>query len=73
MTCSEEEIQKYLNILQNYRDGLNIISPIKDEHISPKIPEKGSCENCGNIFSKKMVSDSARSVFIQLVVFLSKK
>ena len=30
MTYSEEEIQKSLNILQNYRDGLNIISPIKD-------------------------------------------
>ena len=41
MTYSEEEIQKYLNILQNYRDRLNIISPIKDEHISPKISEKG--------------------------------
>ena len=48
MTYSEEEIQKYLNILQNYRDGLNIISPIKDEHILPKTPEHVSCENCGN-------------------------
>ena len=48
MTYSEEEIKKYLNILQNYRDGLNIISPIKDEHIPPKTPEIVSCENCGN-------------------------
>ena len=47
MTYSEEEIQKYLNILQNCRDGLNIISPIKDEHIPPKTPERVSCENCG--------------------------
>ena len=42
MTYSEGEIQKYLNILKNCRDGLNIISPVKDEHIPPK------CENCGN-------------------------
>ena len=48
MTYSEEEIQKYLNILQNYRDGLNIISPVKDEHIPPKTPERVSCENYGN-------------------------
>ena len=48
MTYSEEEIQKYLTILQNYRDELNIISPIKDENIPPKIPERASCENCGN-------------------------
>ena len=74
MTYSEEEIQKYLNILQNYRDGLNIISPVKDENIPPKTPEKVSCENCGNThFSKMVVSDTARNVFIQLFVFLSKK
>ena len=48
MTYSEEEIQKYLNILQNYRDELNIISPVKDENIPPKTPERVSCENCGN-------------------------
>ena len=48
MTYSEEEIQKYLSILQNYRDGLNIISSLKDENIPPKTPEKVSCENCGN-------------------------
>ena len=39
MSYSEEGIQKYLNILQNYKDELNIISPIKDEHIPPKTPE----------------------------------
>ena len=48
MTYSEEEIQKYLNILQNFKDGLNIISPIKNENIPPKTPEHISCENCGN-------------------------
>ena len=48
MTYSEEEIEKYLNILQNFKDGLNIISPVKDENIPPKTPEKVSCENCGN-------------------------
>ena len=48
MTYSEEEIQKYLSILQNFKDGLNIISSVKDENILPKTPEKVSCENCGN-------------------------
>ena len=74
MTYSEEEIQKYLSILQNFEDGLNIISPVKDENIPPKTPERVSCENCGNTrFSKMVVSDIARNVFIQLVVFLSKR
>ena len=74
MTYSEEEIEKYLNILQNVNDGLNIISTVKDENIPPKTPEKVSCENCGNThFFKVVVLDFARSVFIQLVVFLSKK
>ena len=53
MSYSEEEIQKYLNILQNVNDGLNIISPVKDENIPPKIPEKVSCEN-SMLFSPKM-------------------
>ena len=48
MTYSEEEIQKYLNILQNVNDSLNVVSLIKDDHIPPKTPEKLSCENCGN-------------------------
>ena len=74
MTYSEEEIQKYLSILQNFKDGLNIISQVKDENISPKTPERVSCENCGNThFFKDGGYDIARSVFIQLVVFLSKK
>ena len=48
MTYSEEEIQKYLSILQNFKDGLNVYSSVKDKHIPPKIPQKVSCENCGN-------------------------
>ena len=48
MTYSEEEIQKYLSILQNFKDGLNIISPVKGENIPPKTPGRFSCENCGN-------------------------
>ena len=43
MTYSEEEIQKYLNILQNFKDGLNIISPVRDESIPPKTLERVSC------------------------------
>ena len=48
MTYSEEEIQKYLSILQNFKHGLNVYSPIKDYHVPPKTPEHISCENCGN-------------------------
>ena len=47
MIYSEEEIQKYFNILQNFKDGLNIISVTKDENIPPKLPERVLCENCG--------------------------
>ena len=43
MTYSEEEIQKYLSILQNFKDGLNVYSSVKDENIPPKSPEKVSC------------------------------
>ena len=35
MTYSEEDIKKYLSILQNFKDGLNIYSPVKDENIPP--------------------------------------
>ena len=48
MTYSEEEIQKYLRILQNFEDGLNVYSSVKDKHIPPKISQKVSCENCRN-------------------------
>ena len=47
MTYSEEEIQKYLSILQNFKDGLDVYS-VRDKHIPPKIPQKVSCNNCGN-------------------------
>ena len=56
MTYSEEEIQKYLSILQNFKDGLNIISPVKDENIPSKTPERVSCENCG--FNTQFFKDS---------------
>ena len=48
MTYSEEEIKKYLNILRNFDDGLDVYTPVLDKHIALKIPEKVSCENCGN-------------------------
>ena len=48
MTYSEEEIQKYLSILQNFKDGLNVYSSVKGDNMCPKTPEKVSCENCGN-------------------------
>ena len=48
MTYSEEEIKKYLNILRNFNDGLDVYTPVLDKHIPLKISEKVSCENCGN-------------------------
>ena len=49
MTYSEEEIIQYTNILQNFSDGLDVYAPIL-ENIPLKIPEKLSCENCGNTY-----------------------
>ena len=48
MTYSEEEINKYLNILRNFNDDLDVYTPVIDKHLPPKIPQKVSCENCGN-------------------------
>ena len=48
MTYYEEEITQYTNILQNFNDGLDVYTPVLDNHIPLKIPEKVSCENCGN-------------------------
>ena len=47
-TYSEEEIIQYTNILKNVKDGLDVYTPVLDNHIPLKIPEKVSCENCGN-------------------------
>ena len=47
MTYSEEEIKKYLSILQNFKDGLNVYS-VREEYIPPKTPLKASSENFGN-------------------------
>ena len=48
MPYSEEEITQYTNILRNFNDGLDVYTPVLDNHIPLKIPEKLSCENCGN-------------------------
>ena len=73
MTYSEEEIQKYLSILQNVNDGLNIMSPVKDEHIPPKLQKKFHVRIAAIlIFSKMVVSVTVTNVFILLVVFLSR-
>ena len=54
MTYSEEEIKKYTNILRNFEDGLDVYTPVLDKQIPPKVPQKLSCENCGNThFLKK--------------------
>ena len=43
MSYSEEEIEKYLNILETYKDTL-----IFQDTIPLKTPEKVSCHNCDN-------------------------
>ena len=69
MTYSEEEMQIYLSILQNFKDGLNIVSQVKDEHILLKTPEKVSCEICGNTHFFKDGGYSVGRVFIKEVTF----
>ena len=46
MSYSEEEIQKYLNVLQSYKDSFN--DRIFQDTIHLKTPEKVSCHNCDN-------------------------
>ena len=48
MTYSGEEIQKYLNILQSYKDTFNNTYLIDGDTIPLKSPEKVSCLNCNN-------------------------
>ena len=48
MSYSEEEIQKYLNILKSYKDTFKNTSLIFQDTIPLKTPEKVSCHNCNN-------------------------
>ena len=48
MTYSEEEIEKYLNILESYKDAFNNTSLIFQDTIPLKTLEKVSCHNCHN-------------------------
>ena len=73
MTYSEEEIKKYLSILQNVNDGLDVYTPVIDKQLPPNINQKVSCEIVAiHIFSKITVSVIETNVFILLVEFLSK-
>ena len=47
MTYSEEEIQKYLNILESYKDIYYDISSINEDYFT-KSSRKVSCHNCSN-------------------------
>ena len=38
MTYSGEEIIQYTNILRNLNDGLDVYTPVLDNHIPLKIP-----------------------------------
>ena len=73
MTYSEEEIQKCLSVLQNFKDGLNVYSSVKDKHIPPKFLKRFHVKIAAiRIFSKIKVSVTVTNVFILLVAFLLK-
>ena len=72
MTYSEEEIKKYLNILRNFNDGIDVYAPVL-ENLPLKIPENFHVKIVAiHIFSKITVSVTVTNVSILLVVFLSK-
>ena len=48
MTYSEEEIQRYLNILQSYKVTFNNTYLIDEDTFPLKPPEKVFCHNCNN-------------------------
>ena len=48
MSYSEEEIEKYLNILESYKDTFNNTYLIFQDTIPLKTPEEVSCYNCDN-------------------------
>ena len=54
MSYSEEEIQKYLNIQQSYKDTSNNTSLIFQDTIPLKKPEKVFCHNCDNTHLLKL-------------------
>ena len=64
MTYSEEEIQKYLNILHSFNGNYN--NTVFYDTIPLKTPEKVSCYNCGNtnFIFKIMVLVIVINVFI---------
>ena len=70
MTYSEEEIQKYLHILESYKDIFHDTSLINEDYF------KSHAEKCLVIFvtililSIIMVIDIVINVLIQLVIFL---
>ena len=47
MTYSEEEIQKYLHILESYKDIFYDISEINEDYFT-NLLKKVSCYNCSN-------------------------
>ena len=48
MTYSEEEIEKYLNILESYKDLFGVISEINEDYFKSYSSRKVSCHNCNN-------------------------
>ena len=59
MTYSEEEIQKYLHILESYKDIFYDISEINEDYFTNSL-KKVSCCNCGNTHFIKDITSFGR-------------
>ena len=73
MTCSEEEIQKYLHILESYKDLFYDISEINEDYFTNSLKKCLVIIAVILILSKMMVLDTVINVFIQMVMLLLMK
>ena len=73
MTYSEEEIKKYLSILQNFKDGLDVIHQLEINTYHLKFQKRFHVKIAAiHIFSKITVFVTVTNVFILLAASLLK-
>ena len=73
MTYSEEEIQKYLHILESYKDIFYDISEINEDYFTNSLKKYLVIIAVILILSKMVVLDTVINVFIQMVTLLLMK
>ena len=71
MTYSEEEIEKYLNILESYKDLFHDTSEINEDYFKSHLKKCLVIIVTILILSIVMVIDIVINVFIQLAIFLA--